>query len=151
MDDRSERELQPSARTSARLGLGEADHLAPGVIHLRFAGRLKIQHIKVMFDAGNEAIAAGHRLTLAIDAHDVHGYHTEVRKIAQRWLKDNREHIDTLFVLFRSPLVKMAVSMVNPVVGGFIVSYNDYEEFDAELAKAARKARARAEQAPAVH
>lgn len=132
--------LHPSARSSARLGLGEVDVIAPGIIHVRLAGALLSEHVEPIMRAGEEQIAQGYRLLLAIDADDVHGYKTEVRQDFQFWLRQHRNQIEKVWVLFRAPLLKMGIAMANAFTGGMIRSFSDPEEFDAELSKATRKA-----------
>jgi hypothetical protein len=134
--------LHPSARSSARLGLGEVDIITPGLIHVRLAGAIKPEHIEPIMAAGDEQIAKGYRVLLAIDADDVHGYKSEVRQVFQVWLRQNRGSVEKVWVLFRSPLLKMGVSLANAFTGGMVRSFSDPEEFDAELSKATRKAQA---------
>ena len=109
--------LNPSARSSARLGLGEVDIITPGIIHVRVAGAIRPEHIEPIMQAGDEQIAMGYRVLIAIDADDVHGYKSEVR---------------TIF--------KLGISLANAFTGGMLRSFSDPEEFDAELSQAARKA-----------
>jgi hypothetical protein len=133
--------LNPSARSSARLGLGEVDVITPGIIHVRVAGALRPEHIEPIMAAGDEQIASGTRVLIAIDADDVHGYKSEVRQVFQQWLRQNRNDIEKVWVLFRSPLLKMGMNLANAFTGGMLRSFDDPEEFDAELSKATRKAR----------
>jgi hypothetical protein len=132
--------LNPSARSSARLGLGEVDIITPGIIHVRVAGAIRPEHIEPIIAAGDEQIASGSRVLIAIDADDVHGYKSEVRQIFQLWLRQNRTDVEKVWVLFRSPLLKMGISLANAFTGGMLRSFDDPEEFDAELSKATRKA-----------
>lgn len=134
--------LHPSARSSARLGLGEVDIITPGLIHVRLAGAIRPDHVEPIMRAGDEQIANGYRLLIAIDADDVHGYKSEVRQLFQEWLRNNRGSIEKVWVLFRSPLLKMGISLANAFTGGLVRSFSDPEEFDAELSKATRKANA---------
>lgn len=132
--------LHPSARSSARLGLGEVDIITPGLIHVRLAGAIRPENIEPIMLAGDEQIAKGYRVLIAVDADDVHGYKTEVRQLFQSWLRQNRGSVEQVWVLFRSPLLKMGVNLANAFTGGMIRSFSDPEEFDAELSKATRKA-----------
>jgi hypothetical protein len=132
--------LHPSARSSARLGLGEVDIIKPGLLHVRLAGAIRPEHVEPIMAAGDEQIAKGYRVLLAIDADDVHGYKSEVRQVFQVWLRQNRSSIEKVWVLFRSPLLKMGVAMANAFTGGMLRSFADPEEFDAELSKATRRA-----------
>lgn len=133
--------LHPSARSSARLGLGEVDIITTGVIHVRLAGAVRVPHVEPILSAAEEQIASGSRVIIAIDADDVHGYKADVRKVFQAWLRRNKGDVEKVWVLFRSPLIKMGVGMVNAVTGGLIRAFSDPEEFDAELSKATRRAR----------
>lgn len=134
--------LHPSARSSARLGLGEVDVITSGLLHVRLAGAIRPEHVEPIMLAGDEQIAKGYRVLIVIDADDVHGYKTEVRQIFQTWLRQNRGSIEKVWVLFRSPLLKMGVSLANAFTGGMVRAFSEPEEFDAELSKATRKAKA---------
>lgn len=133
--------LNPSARSSARLGLGEVDVITPGIIHVRVAGALRVEHIEPIMRGAELQMARGYRVLVAIDADDVHGYKSDVRTVFQGWMRQNRGGIEKVWVLFRSPLIKMGVSMVNAFTGGMLRSFSSPEEFDAELSKASRRAR----------
>jgi hypothetical protein len=133
--------LHPSARSSARLGLGEVDIITPGLIHVRLAGAIRPEHIESIMRAGDEQIANGYRVLMAVDADDVHAYKSEVRQIFQSWLRQNRDNVEKVWMLFRSPLLKMGVGLANAFTGGMIRSFSDPEEFDAELSKATSKAK----------
>jgi hypothetical protein len=133
--------LHPSARSSARLGLGEVDVITPGVLHVRLFGAIRPEHIEPLLRAGDEQIEMGYRVLITIDADDVHAYKAEVRKLFQLWLVENRRNIEEVWVLFRSPLLKMFVGATNTVTGGMLRSFEDPETFDAELSKASRKAK----------
>jgi hypothetical protein len=133
--------LHPSARSSARLGLGEVDVITPGVLHVRLFGAIRPEHIEPLMREGDEQIAMGYRVLITIDADDVHAYKAEVRKLFQVWLVENRSNIEAVWVLFRSPLLKMFVGATNTFTGGMLRSFADPEAFDAELSKATRKAK----------
>ena len=135
------RPLNPSARSSARLGLGEVDVLAPGLLHVRLAGSLKLEHLEPMMFGVAEQIVQGHRVLLVIDADDVHAYKSEVRKIFQSWVRDIQPEIEAIWMLYRSPVMKMGISLMNSFTGGLIQSFSDPEEFDAEISKATRRAK----------
>lgn len=139
--DTNERpELHPSARSSARLGLGEVDIITPGIIHVRLAGAITPEHIEPVMRAGEQQIELGYRVLIAIDADDVHGYKSEVRQVFQVWVRQHRNNIEKVWVLFRSPLLKMGIGLANAYTGGMLRSFADPEQFDAELSKATRRA-----------
>ena len=144
----SARPLMPSARTSTRLGLGEVDVIAPGVLHFRFAGKITLGQAQIIVRAGNESITRGDKPLIAIDASDVHAYESDVRRLIQSWLKRNRTQIAGCWMLFRSPVVKMGINLINSVLDGAIRPFDDYEEFDRELARARVQAERRAAIAP---
>jgi len=135
------RPLHPSARSSARLGLGEVDILASGLLHVRLAGSLRLEHLEPMMFAAAEEIVKGNRVLLAIDADDVHAYKSEVRKIFQSWLRDIAPEIEGIWMLYRAPVMKMGIGLMNSFTGGLIRSFSDPAEFDAELSKATRQAK----------
>jgi hypothetical protein len=134
--------LNPSARSSARLGLGEADLIAPGLIHSRVAGYVRLGHIEPIIFAANEEIRKGCRVHIYIDGDDVHGYESDVRKVFQTWAKRNRAHIEGVWVLYRSPLVKMGVSLASAFTAGLIRGFASPEEFDRALETATKRGRA---------
>lgn len=141
-DFSSERpDLHPSARSSARLGLGEVDVIAPGVLHVRVAGSIRLEHVEPIMAAGDVQIEQGRKVLIAIDADDVHAYKAEVRRDFQAWIFNNKAEIEAIWVLFRSPLVKMGIGLVNAVTGGKIRGFSDPEKFDAALAVAISEAR----------
>lgn len=134
-------ELFPSARSSMRLGLGEVDVIAPGLLHVRFAGHLRVQHIEPMISAGEQMIAHGFRPLIVMDAHDVHAYEAEVRRRWQRFLVHHKDAIFGSWVLFRSPLFKMAITLINPMVGGTMKPFTKFEAFDEAVSEMTERAR----------
>lgn len=133
--------LNPSARSSARLGLGEVDVISPGLLHVRFAGAIRVEHFEPLIEAANQQIRLGYKVLIAVDADDVHAYKSEVRQIFQTWLRRNRNDVEKVWILFRSPLIKMGIAMMNSYTGGMIRAFSDSDEFDVELGKATRRAR----------
>ncbi|WP_106094216.1 hypothetical protein [Enhygromyxa salina] len=146
MDDHGHDEdrppLYPSARSSARMGLGQADVIAPGLIHCRLAGHVRPEHIQPVLDAGADQIKAGFRVLIVIDADDVHAWKSEVRKIFQAWLVDNASCVEKAWVMYRSPVVKMGLSLMNAETNGLVIGFEDPDSFDEAVAAATRRARA---------
>lgn len=134
--------LNPSARSSARMGFGEVDTVAPGLLHCRVAGYVRLEHVEPIIFAANEEIHKGYRPLLFIDGDDTHGYESEVRKVFQTWAKRNRTTIEAIVVLFRSPLVKMGLNLAQGFTGGVIRGCASTEEFDRMLSEATTRARA---------
>ncbi|PRP91436.1 hypothetical protein ENSA5_55530 [Enhygromyxa salina] len=134
--------LHPSARSSARMGLGQVDVIAPGLIHCRLAGHVKAEHIQPVLDAGDEQIAAGFRVLLVIDADDVHAWKSEVRQIFQAWLVDNASCVEKAWVIYRSPIIKMGLRLMNAQTDGLVIGFDDPEAFDEAVDAATRRARA---------
>src|SRR5690606_3212928 len=120
MVDKKRVPLKPSARDSARLGLGEVDTVAPGMIHARFIGRIRLEHIEPLMAAGDQMLADHDRLLVVIDADDVHAYDTEVRKVFQGWIRDRRSRLEGIWVLYRSPLLKMGLGLINAATNGAV-------------------------------
>jgi hypothetical protein len=141
MVDKKRALLHPSARDSVRLGLGEVDVIAPGLIHVRFAGKVKLEHLEPLMTAGEQAIANGYRVLIVIDADDVHAYQSECRKIFQVWIRQHDDHLEGVWVLFRSPLIKMGLGLVNAFTNGAVRGFSDPGEFDAAVAEATARAR----------
>lgn len=139
-DDR--KALHPSARSSMRIGLGEVEVIAPGLLYCRLAGYIKMEHVEQLLFAANKEIRTGFRAHLFIDADDVHGYDTEVRKVFQTWAKRNRVSVKGVWVLYRSPLVKMGLSLANAYTSGIIRGFGNSDEFDQALSEATTQARA---------
>lgn len=152
VDSKKRAPLNPSARDSARLGLGEVDTIAPGLIHARFVGRVRLEHLEPLMAAGDQALADGDRLLIVIDADDVHAYDSECRKVFQTWIRERRSQLDGVWVLFRSPLIKMGLGLVNAFTNGAVRGFDDPGEFDAAVSEATTRARAlRSSSHPMVH
>jgi hypothetical protein len=140
--DGDDRTSSPSARSSTRRGSGEVDVIAPGLLQCRVTGYVRLEHVEQIIFTANDQIRKGYRPHLFIDGDDVHGYDTEVRKVFQTWATRNRAQIVGVWVLFRSPLVKMGLSIASALTGGVIRGFDDANEFDKALAEATHKARA---------
>jgi hypothetical protein len=136
-DDRT----SSSARSSVRRGTGEVEVVAPGLLHCRVTGYVRLEHVEQIIFTANEQIRKGYRPHLFIDGDDVHGYDTEVRKVFQTWASRNRAEIVGVWVLFRSPLVKMGLSIASALTGGVIRGFDDSNEFDKALTEATQLAR----------
>ena len=54
---------------------------------------------------------------------------------------DIRPHADGVWMLYRSPVIKMGIGLMNAFTGDLIRGFTDPEEFDAELARVIREAR----------
>ncbi|MFO7563953.1 MAG: hypothetical protein R6X02_15005 [Enhygromyxa sp.] len=141
-DDDERTSSSPSARSSTRKGSGEVELVAPGLLHCRVTGYVRLEHVEQIIFTANDQIRKGYRPHLFVDGDDVHGYDTEVRKLFQSWAGRNRADIEGVWVLFRSPLVKMGLSIASALTGGAIRGFADANEFDKALAEATRKARA---------
>ncbi len=141
-DDDDRVPLHPSARSSARLGLGEADVIAPGLVHSRLAGYVRLSHSEKIIFAANEQIRKGYRALVFVDGDDVHGYEGDVRKVFQTWAKRNSRDIEGVWVLFRSPLVKMGLSLAHTFTNGLIRGFASPQEFERALELATKRARA---------
>jgi hypothetical protein len=140
-DDDGADDRTSSARSSTRRGTGEVEVVAPGLLHCRVTGYVRLEHVEQIIFTANEQIRKGYRPHLFIDGDDVHGYDTEVRKVFQTWASRNRADIVGVWVLFRSPLVKMGLSIASALTGGVIRGFDDSNEFDKALADATRLAR----------
>ena len=134
--------LHPSARSSARMGLNEAERVGPGLVHCRIAGYMRLTHLESAIFAANEEIRRGYRVRMFIDADDVHGYEGEARRVFQTWAKRNRDSIEGIWVLYRSPIVKMGVSLANAFTAGLIRGFASPEEFERAFATATRRSAA---------
>lgn len=105
-------------------------------------GYVRLEHVEQIIFTANDQIRKGYTPHLFVDGDDVHGYDTEVRKLFQTWAIRNRAQIVGVWVLFRSPLVKMGLSIAQALTGGAIRGFDDPNEFDKALADATGKARA---------
>jgi len=133
--------LSPSARSSARMGMGEVETVASGLLHCRVAGYVRLAHAEPIIFAANNEIRRGFRPMVFVDADDVHGYEVQVRLVFQTWAQRNRDSIEGVWVLYRSALVKMGVGLAQAFTGGVIRGYGSTEEFDRALAEATTRAR----------
>jgi hypothetical protein len=124
------------------MGLGQADVIAPGLIHCRLAGHVRAEHIQPVLDAGDAQILAGFRVLIVIDADDVHAWKSEVRQIFQAWLVGNAKCVEKAWVMYRSPVIKMGLSLMNAQTDGLVILFDDPDAFDAAVEAATRRARA---------
>lgn len=112
------------------------------MLHCRVTGYVRLEHVEPIIFTANEQMRKGYTPHIFIDGDEVHGYRTEVRKVFQSWAIRNRAQLVGVWVLFRSPLVKMGLSIASTLTGGVIRGFDDPNEFDKSLAEATRKARA---------
>ncbi|HLT40005.1 MAG TPA: hypothetical protein VK034_27180 [Enhygromyxa sp.] len=140
--DAGQRAPSDNSRSTPRVGKGEFDVIAPGLLHWRAAGYLRLEQIEPILFTANELIRNGYRPHLFIDGDDIEGYDTEVRKVFQGWALRNRAQIVGVWVLFRSPIVKMGLSIATAFTSGVVRGFGDADEFDQALTEATARAHA---------
>lgn len=124
-------------------GRAEVDLRLPGLAEIRYIGLATGAFPREIQPHLDRWVAAGKRITLFVDAAELKSYETEFRSLWATWMKTNRARLDGVHILFRSKLVEMGISIVNPFVGGFIVPWSDRAGFEAALHKARDAARPR--------
>ncbi len=107
----------------------------PGLAEIRYAGLATADFPREIQARLDPWVAAGTRITLFIDAAELKSYETEFRSLWADWMRSNGAQIDAVHILFKSKLVEMGISIVNPFVGGFIVPWSDVDGFETALRK----------------
>ncbi|PRQ04839.1 hypothetical protein [Enhygromyxa salina] len=120
----------------------EVRELAPAVFITRYYGTAPVIVVDPVISRFNDRIAAGHRISLSIDATDLAFFEAEFRRRLTDWMRENKAHLDDVHLLFSSRLVMMGAALVNATIGPKIKSFAEREEFDAAIqaAIAARQA-----------
>ncbi len=121
-------------------GYAEVTELAPGVFVTRYYGTAPVLVVEPVVKRFNERLAAGHRISLSIDATDLAFFEAEFRRRWTEWMRENKTMLDDVHLLFSSRLVMMGAALVNATIGPKIKSFSDREEFDTAI-KAAIAAR----------
>ncbi len=74
-------------------------------------------------------IAQGRRPHVFLDALAVEGYESAARETMVAWVKQHRDKLASLHVLFRSKLVAMGVAVANVALGGMVTGHSDERAF----------------------
>ncbi len=84
----------------------------------------------------------GHKISLCVDASALSSYESEFRRLWSKWFSEHRGRYYQVPILFRSPLVRMGINVVNPLIGNMILALSDraaYEQaVQASVARAAQ-------------
>jgi|HubBroStandDraft_6_1064221.scaffolds.fasta_scaffold262090_2 hypothetical protein len=72
------------------------------------------------------------RISVLFDYWDMTGYDTEFRVKTSAWAAKHQSLVDSGYMVTRSKLVAMGVSVVNLVIGGKIKAVSNRAEFDQE-------------------
>lgn len=118
------REPYPSVFVSRYFGAAPALCFAP------FAARLDAR------------LAAGMRVSLSIDATALAVFESEFRQRWTEWMREHKNHLDDVNLLFSSRLVMMGAALVNATIGPKIKSFAEPERFEAAIANAIETRRA---------
>jgi hypothetical protein len=119
-------------------GRAEADFSTPGVAVIRYVG-LAMGEFTGPLQARLDAwLKEGRRVTLFVDAVALEAYETPFRKLWAGWMRDHRDALDGVHILFRSKIVEMGISIVNPLIGGLIRPWSDSAAFANAIADARR-------------
>jgi hypothetical protein len=97
---------------------------APAVVYAPFAARM------------NARLAEGRRVSLSIDATALALFESEFRQRWTEWIRDNKNNLDDVNLLFSSRLVMMGAALVNATIGPKIKSFAEPERFEAAIAAA---------------
>jgi len=125
--------------SSARIALGEIVVVAPGVIHCRVPGYVRLDTLERIIAAADDQLRKGHRPRIFIDSAETYRYDIDVRKVFQDWVTNNRSKIEGIWVLYSSPLIKIGTSLASAFTGGAFHGYDEIEEFDRELDAAIKR------------
>jgi hypothetical protein len=129
-------------------GRAEVDLRLPGLAEIRYIGLGTGDFPREIQPHLDRWVAAGKRISLFIDAAELISYETQFRSLWATWMRANRAQIDAVHILFKSKLVEMGISLVNPFVGGFIVPWSDRAGYEVALRKARDDARPRSSAGP---
>ncbi|MFV8750857.1 hypothetical protein ACNOYE_09945 [Nannocystaceae bacterium ST9] len=97
---------------------------APAIVFAPFSARL------------DERLAAGLRVSLSIDATALALFESEFRQRWTEWMREHKNHLDDVNLLFSSRLVMMGAALVNATIGPKIKSFAEPERFEAAIAAA---------------
>lgn len=124
----------------------EVTELAPAVFVTRYYGTAPVVVVEPVLELFNQRLAAGQRVSLAIDATDLAFFEAEFRRRWTDWMREHKAQLDDVHLLFSSRLVMMGAALVNATIGPKIKSFSDREEFNAAIqaAIAARRSMERA-------
>jgi len=114
-------------------GYVEITELAPAVFVTRYYGTAPAIVVDPVVELFNRRLAAGHRISLSIDATDLAFFEAEFRRRWTEWMRDNKARLDDVHLLFSSRLVMMGAALVNATIGPKIKSFADRDEFDAAI------------------
>ncbi|UJR79528.1 hypothetical protein [Sandaracinus amylolyticus] len=127
-------------RITTKVGALTLEHEAPGVALLRVERAATGETMVPVFEALEPVIARHGSIVVFIDGEALESYDTDCRRRWTSWLSEHRGKV-VVHVLVRSRLLQMGVNLVNPLIGGFIVSHSERSSFEAELRKARVRSR----------
>ena len=116
-----------------RRGRAFLERPAPRVRLVRYEGIISGGVVPALIEELETAIAAHGSVHLFVDAEELASYNTEFRRAWTAWLGANRDHLDSVHLLFRSRVVQMGVNVVNPLIGNYLTPHSDRRKFEAEL------------------
>ncbi|NVB37091.1 hypothetical protein G6O69_04565 [Pseudenhygromyxa sp. WMMC2535] len=111
----------------------EVHERAPGVFVTRYYGTASVIVVDPISKRFDQRIAEGHRVSMAIDATDLAFFEAEFRRRWTDWMRDNKEQLDDVHLLFSSRLVMMGAALVNATIGPKIKSFANRDEFEAAI------------------
>ncbi len=94
---------------------------APALVYAPFATRLDTR------------LAEGRRVSLSIDATALALFESEFRQRWTEWMREHRNQLDEVNLLFSSRLVMMGAALVNATIGPKIRSFAEPERFEAAI------------------
>lgn len=78
------------------------------------------------------------RLAFFIDAERMKSYDSTFRRQWTEWLGDRRAKLDGVHLLIRSRVVQMGLTIVNPLVGNYLVGHGERSSWERALTDARR-------------
>ena len=112
----------------SKFGRATLSRSGPRVVTLAFTGIAQGAMMPPLFEELDRVLEADGGLTVFIDGGRLDSYDSECRKLWSGWLVERRGRIG-LHILVRSRLLQMGVDLVNAVVGGFMRTHHDPDDF----------------------
>ncbi len=114
-------------------GHAELRELAPAVFLVRYYGTAPAIVVPPILARCEQRLTDGHRISMSFDATDLAFFESEFRRMWTDWMRDNKERLDDVHLLFSSRLVMMGAALVNATIGPKIKSFAERNRFEAAI------------------
>lgn len=115
--------------------------LEPGVFDIGYVGLGHGAFAPEIHRDINMRVREGIKVTVCVDASEMAGYESAFRRAWTQWFSENKGSYYQVPILFKSALVSMGISLVNPLIGNMIIPLSDKAAYDANLKQALARAR----------